>query len=116
MLDLGVERLLARTQYVLRDLEDDRLGAALAATLTRADLSAADAVGWLDPVSSGPRLDGRGVRPEISNTLRALRVVHLQVDRGVRLPGISDPVAVPHRVAVKDRLVEVSRALTTNRP
>lgn len=113
MLDLGIERLLAPTQHVFRDLEDDRLGAALAATLTRTDLTAADAVAWLDPTGSGPRLDGRGVRPEVSNTLRTMRVVYWQVDRGVRLSGVDDPVPVPHRAAVKDRLVAASRALMT---
>jgi len=41
MLDLGIARLLAPTDQVLRDLEDDRLGAALAVTLTRPELSEA---------------------------------------------------------------------------
>lgn len=114
MLELGIGRLLTPTEYVLRDLEDDRLGSALAATLTRTDLTEADAVAWLEPAIRGVVLGGDdpGIRPEVSNTLRTLRMVYLLVDRGLPLPGAKDPVAVMHRDAIRARLVEVFRAAT----
>ena len=74
MLRLGIGRLLTPTQYVLRDLEDDRLGYALAVTLTRADLTEIDAVDWLDPALralANPPVEG--ITPEVSNTIRTLR-------------------------------------------
>src|SRR3954471_5687231 len=114
MLELGIGRLLKPTEYVLRDLEDDRLGSALAATLTRTDLTEADAVAWLEPAIRGVVLGGGepGIRPEVSNTLGTVRMVYLLGDRGRPLPGAKDPVAVMHRDAVRARLVEVFRAAT----
>jgi hypothetical protein len=113
MLDLGIARLLTPIDQVLRDLEDDRLGAALAVTLTRPELSEADAVGWLDPAVAGVRISGAGgIRPEVSNTLRTLRVVYLLINRGVRVPGVEELVEVPHRAAVRTRLVDALRAAT----
>lgn len=109
MLRLGIGRVLTPTAYVLRDLEDDRLGYALAATLTRADLTETDATGWLDPAARA--LVGRppdGIPAEVTNTLRTLRVVYVLVDRGVRLG--DSVVQVPYRAAVLDRLAEVFRA------
>ncbi|ADB29697.1 hypothetical protein Kfla_0576 [Kribbella flavida DSM 17836] len=111
MLRLGIGRLLTPTEYVWRDLEDDRLGYALAVTLTRADLTETDATGWLDPAARA--LVGYppdGPRPEVSNTLRTLRVVYVLVDQGVR---IGDQVAeVPHRDLVRAKLTEVLRMAT----
>ncbi|TCO47581.1 uncharacterized protein DUF2785 [Kribbella antiqua] len=110
MLRLGIGRLLTPTSYVLRDMEDDRLGRALAATLTRADLSEADAVEWLDPAVrqlSNPPVEG--ITPEVTNTIRTLRVLYLLVDHGVR---VGEVVEVPHRELVKTKIVEVVRIVT----
>lgn len=111
MLRLGIGRLLTPTDHVLRDLEDDRLGFALAATLTRADLTQADATGWLDPairaVSVHP---ADGIRPEVTNTLRTLRVVYVLVDQGVRLD--QTVTQIPHRDQVKAKLLGVLHAAT----
>ena len=113
MLRLGVGRLLTPTEYVLRDLEDDRLGFALAVALTRQDLSEEDAVGWLDPaVRAVATVPAAGFAPEISNTLRTLRVVHLLADHGVRLDDEHPNVQIPHRDLVKAKLLEVFRAAT----
>ncbi|WP_432944459.1 DUF2785 domain-containing protein [Kribbella sp. CA-253562] len=111
MLRLGVGRMLTPTDHVWRDLEDDRLGYALAATLTRTDLLETDATGWLDPVARVlANHPADGVRPEVSNTLRTLRVLYVLVDRGVR---INDSVVqVPHRELVRDKLADVLRTAT----
>ncbi|WBQ04896.1 DUF2785 domain-containing protein [Kribbella sp. CA-293567] len=113
MLRLGVGRLLTPTEYVLRDLEDDRLGVALGVALTRPDLSKEDALGWLDPaVRAVVTTPTAGFAPEISNTLRTLRVVHLLVDHGVRLDDEHPNVQIPHGDEVKAKLLEVFRAAT----
>jgi len=112
MLRLGIGRLLTPTEYVLRDLEDDRLGFALAVALTRPDLSEDDAIAWLDPaVRAVATVPAAGVRPEVSNTLRTLRVVSVMVDHGVRL-GDEEATQVPHREQVKAKLLEVFRTAT----
>lgn len=111
MLRLGIGRILTPTDYVLRDLEDDRLGHALAVTLTRADLLETDATVWLDPAGralGSPPPDG--VRPEVTNTMRTLRAAYVLVDQGVR---IGDAVhQVPHRDLVRAKLAEVLRMAT----
>lgn len=111
MLRLGIGRLLTPTDHVLRDLEDDRLGFALAAALTRTDLTLADATGWLDPaIRSVTAQPGEGIRPELTNTLRTLRVLYVLVDHGVRLN--QTVTQIPHRDPVKAKLVEVFHAAT----
>ena len=60
MLRLAADRLLAPTDYVLRDREDDRLGYAMALTCTRAELTEAESVGWLDPVAADFEAGGPG--------------------------------------------------------
>ncbi|MEV8376825.1 DUF2785 domain-containing protein [Kribbella sp. NPDC056861] len=113
MLRLGVGRLLTPTEYVLRDLEDDRLGFALGVALTREDLTGADAVGWLDPaLRAVVTVPAAGFAPEISNTLRTLRVVYLMVDHGVRLDDERPNVQIPHRDQVKAKLLEVFQTAT----
>ncbi len=68
MLYLATKRLLAKTDYVLRDQEDDRLAYAIALTLARAELSEAESVAWLGPDRGGLQLRrtraGPGVRLE----------------------------------------------------
>lgn len=113
MLRLGIGRLLTPTEHVMRDLEDDRLGFALSAALTRPDLSEADATSWLDPAVRAITMhDLGGIAAESSNTLRTLRVVYLMLDHGVLLDREKPPVQVPHRDAVKAKLVEVFHAAT----
>jgi hypothetical protein len=113
MLRLGIGRLLTPTEYVLRDLEDDRLGFALAVTLTREDLLETDATDWLDPVLQAVSIvPTEGFRPEVSNTLRTLRVVYTMVDHGVRLDADNPQAQVPHRDLVKAKLLEVFHTAT----
>ncbi|GAA2820968.1 DUF2785 domain-containing protein [Kribbella solani] len=111
MLRLGIGRLLTPTAYVLADLEDDRLGYALAATLTRTDLNDEDVTGWLDPALralSNPPVEG--IRPEVTNTIRTLRALYVLADHGVR---VRDRITViPRRDQVKTKLVDVLRTVT----
>jgi hypothetical protein len=113
LLDLAAARLLARTGHVFADSEDDRLGHAIALTLTRAELTEPQSIGWLDPVASAFATAQQGPGPgpapaEISNTTRTLRVLYLLADRGVRPDWADgDPVALAHRLAVRERLAGV---------
>ncbi|MFI9784004.1 DUF2785 domain-containing protein [Kitasatospora sp. NPDC051984] len=109
LLALGTARLLAPTGHVFDAMEDDRLGCALALTLTRPELTERQAVGWLDAVAEVFAGGEPGPVPaEVSNTLRALRVVHLLAVRGVRPQwGGAEVRALPHGAAVGERIAEV---------
>ena len=109
MLKLAAGRLLAKTEYVLRDQEDDRLAYAMALTLTREELTEDAATAWLEPVAADFAQGEPGPVPaHATNTMRTLRLLYLLADRGVR-PGWGREQAVPlrHREAVKQRLAEV---------
>jgi hypothetical protein len=114
MLRLGIGRLLTPTAHVLRDMEDDRLGYALAATLTRGELTDSDATTWLDPAIRAFAVPpAEGITPEITNTVRTLRALYLLVDHGVRVPtGAAALTSIPYRDAVKARITEVVRTIT----
>jgi len=113
MLRLGIGRLLTPTPYVLRDMEDDRLGYALGVTLTRTDLTESDATDWLVPaVRAFATPPVEGISPEVTNTIRTLRVLYLLVDHGLRLPGANNLTQVPQRDAVKAKITEVVRTVT----
>ncbi len=91
-----------------RDQEDDRLAAAVAATLTREDLTTTEATGWLDPVQellAGP--DETRVAARVSNTLRTLRALHVLLATGVKIGDQTEAVIPPHAAAIQRRLVEV---------
>ena len=109
MLELAVRRLLAKTDYVLRDQEDDRLAYAMALTLSREELTAESATGWLEPVAADLTQEDSGPTPaHATNTVRTLRVLYLLADRGVRPGwGRAEAVRIPHREAVKERLADV---------
>jgi Protein of unknown function (DUF2785) len=110
LLDLAAARLLAPTDYVFADQEDDRVAHAVALTLTRAELTRGEAVGWLTAIAGSLGAGQPGPVPApASNTMRTLRVLYLLADRGVRLDwsAQAEPVALPHREAVKERLAEV---------
>ncbi|WP_433675469.1 DUF2785 domain-containing protein [Microbacterium gorillae] len=111
LLALGAARLLEPTAHVFDAMEDDRLGFALALTLTRPELTERQAVDWLDVIAERFESGTPGPVPaEISNTMRTLRVVHLLAARGVR-PHWGEPevLALPHGAAVGERIAEVLR-------
>ncbi|WP_424216496.1 DUF2785 domain-containing protein (plasmid) [Streptomyces sp. BI20] len=103
MLDLGAARLIAPTDHVYAQLEDDRLARSLARVLTRPDLSAADSVGWLDPIGErfGADRIGVPVPAQVSNCLRTLRLLHILADRGVRPHSGLPPEPLRHGAEVK---------------
>ncbi len=109
LLALGAARLLAPTGHVFDAMEDDRLGFALALSLTRPDLTPAQSVGWLDAVAEVFATGRPGPMPaEVSNTLRTLRVVHLLAACGVRPTWGGEEVRpLPHGPAIGRRIVEV---------
>ena len=109
LLDLAAARLLARTAYVFAHQEDDRLAFAVGRTLTRNELSEADAVRWLDPIATEFAAGEPGpVPPFASNTMRTLRVLYLMADRGIR-PDWSGgrPVLLAHHEILRQRLADV---------
>ncbi|WP_427886394.1 DUF2785 domain-containing protein [Kribbella sp. GL6] len=113
MLRLGIGRLLTPTPYVFRDMEDDRLGYALAATLTRADLTGDDVTDWLDPalrVLSNPPAEG--ITPEVTNLVRTLRVLYVFADHGLRIGSAKKLTPIPRREQLKARLADVLRIFT----
>jgi hypothetical protein len=109
LLDLAAARLLAHTDYVFAHQEDDRLGYAIGLTLTREELSEADAVGWLDPIAADFAAGTPGPVPaHASNSMRTLRFLYLLADRGVRPEWNSgEPVQLRHHAMLCDRLADV---------
>lgn len=109
MLDLAAARLTARTDHVFGQLEDDRLGKAVARILTRPDMSERDATAWLDPIAArfGADRITTPVPAHLTNCLRTLRLLYVLADRGVRPSAESAPDALHHREAVKGRIAEV---------
>jgi len=109
MLDLAVRRLLTPTSYLFAAMEDDRLGYALALTLTREELTERQSVAWLEPVAADFAAGRPGpVPPHASNTMRTLRVLYLLADRGARpTPWGGEPLPLRHAAAVRERVAEV---------
>ena len=109
MIDLAVDRMLAPTDFVWADQEDDRLAYALAMTLTRPSLTEAQALGWLDRIAAAFAEGEPGPVPAFaSNTMRTLRTLYMLVDRGVRPRRPDAPVlVVGHRDSLKSRLADV---------
>ncbi|MCX4744236.1 DUF2785 domain-containing protein [Kitasatospora sp. NBC_01287] len=109
LLELAVARLLAPTEHLFDAMEDDRLGLAIALTLTRAELTERQAVDWLRPITAEFRSGQPGPMPaHASNTMRTLRVVHLLASRGVRPhPYTGDAVELPHAAAVREAVAAV---------
>ncbi|GAB7185816.1 DUF2785 domain-containing protein [Kitasatospora sp. Ki12] len=108
LLALAAERLLAPTDYLFAEREDDRLAKAVGLVLTRGDLTAEQSIGWLSPIGSALAPHERGPMPAwASNTVRTLRALYLAADLGVsaRRDGHRAPLA--HGEAVKARLAEV---------
>lgn len=111
MLEVGAARLVVPTEFVWRDMEDERFSHALTRALLRPELSEEQATAWLAPVAEMLSARERGpLPPAVSNALRTLRGVHLGVDRGLRETRNGDVRPVPHREAILDA---VAKALHT---
>ncbi|MFG1741609.1 DUF2785 domain-containing protein [Micromonospora chalcea] len=108
MLDLAAARLVAPTEHLFAEQEDDRLARAIALVLARPGLSRADALAWLEPVAAGYAALPRGTTPaHASNSIRTLRALYVLLDTGVGLSRDAPALPQPHRDAVKARLAEV---------
>ncbi|MFI8437384.1 DUF2785 domain-containing protein [Streptomyces sp. NPDC079020] len=110
MLALAAERLVVPTDELFAQQEDDRLAQGVARTLTRPELSEAEAVGWLDAIETDFAAGRRGaptVAAHTSNAMRTLRMLYLLADTGVRVDGVHAPGRPPHAEALKRRLTEV---------
>jgi hypothetical protein len=115
LLELAVDRILTDHGYLWADDEDDRLGYALATVLTRTELSAADASGWLARIREAIESGEPGpVPPWAANALRTLGSLYVFADRGVSwydpaAGTMSSAVALPHAGAVKDAVAGTLR-------
>jgi hypothetical protein len=115
LLELAVDRLLVDEGYLYGNNEDDRIGYALASVLTRPELSAAAAVGWIGRLHDAIAAREPGPVPAwAANSLRTLAALYVLADRGVRWyePAVDahgPVVALPHAGAVKDRIAETLR-------
>ncbi|GAA1068854.1 hypothetical protein GCM10009665_73740 [Kitasatospora nipponensis] len=110
LLELGAARMLAPAGQLWDAMEDERLGYALARTLTRPELTPAQSVDWLDAVAADFLAGEPGPVPyHASNTLRTLWMLALCAERGVRTErhGDGERRQLTHREAVRGRLVEV---------
>ena len=105
MLELGARRMLADTDYVWRDAEEDRLGHAIALTLTRPDLTAEQSTEWLDLIDEKFSRGEPGPMPAYaSNSIRTLRLLYVLADRGVRAEPDAEPQPLTHRAEITKRL------------
>ena len=102
LLDLACARLLAPTSYVFAHQEDDRVALAIATVLTRSELTAAAATGWLGAVRRYFEASSPGPVPApAANTMRTLRSLYLMADRGFRPdPGQNRKCIPPHRAEI----------------
>jgi hypothetical protein len=105
MLELAARRMMADTDYVWRDAEDDRLGCAIALTLSRPDLTVEQSTAWLRPIDERFGQGEPGPVPAwASNSIRTLRLLYVLADRGVRATRSAQLTPLIHAAAVKQRL------------
>jgi hypothetical protein len=111
MLDVAAARLLAHTDHLWAEREDERLAQAIALTLTRPELTSAQATEWLTPIAANLRAVANVTTPAyVSNTLRTLRALYILTERGVSERRDDPQHQIPHRDAVKQRLLDVFEA------
>jgi hypothetical protein len=109
ILNLAVRRLRTPTGYLFAEMEDARLAHGIALTLSRPELSAAEAVGWLDPIEVDLNEDeAEHVLPRLANMIRVLQALYMLADRGVHRSWDGGAVlALPHKDGLKARIADV---------
>jgi hypothetical protein len=113
MLELAARRMLAETDYVWRDAEDDRLGCAIAVTLSRPQLTVEQSTAWLGLVDEKFSQGEPGpMPPYASNSIRTLRLLYVLADRGVRADPAGQPTPLIHAEPVKRRLAAALAPVT----
>ncbi|KRF40345.1 hypothetical protein ASG96_05495 [Terrabacter sp. Soil810] len=111
LLDALARRMVAPTNFVWRDREDDRLACAIALTLSRDDVDEAMAVAWLDHVRAMFAAGTPGPVPaEASNTMRTLRSLHVALGEQV-LHG-DEAVTVVHSEVVRQAVAALLAEVT----
>ena len=107
MLDLAARRLVAPTDHVFREQEDDRIAQAVGEVLLRTGADDPRALRWLDPVAELLAGGKPGPVPgHVSNTLRTLRALHVLADAGVPTPEARrEPI--PGADRLRARIIEV---------
>ncbi|MEU0835548.1 DUF2785 domain-containing protein [Streptomyces sp. NPDC056231] len=112
LLGLAAERLLATTDYLFAEREDDRLAKAIALVLTRPDLTPERSTAWLSEIGAALAPYERGPIPVwASNTVRTLRALYVLADLGVSAERGGYPVPLAHGDAVKAQVAAVLRPL-----
>ncbi|MFC7358673.1 DUF2785 domain-containing protein [Nocardioides astragali] len=112
MLELAARRLTLPTDFLWGDGEDERLGHAIALTLTHPRLTETDAVGWIDAVATSWASREPGPPPAwVSNAARTLRMVVVLTWTGVRSDNLPT-TPLRHAAAVRARLVSTLHTLT----
>jgi hypothetical protein len=111
LLDALAARIVAPTEHVWRDQEDDRVARAVTFVLARPGLPVGVATGWLGAVGALFASGSPGaVPPEASNTMRTLRSLHVAL--GEQVLRDDEPVVVEHaevvRAAAAQLLAEVT--------
>ncbi|GAA2992642.1 hypothetical protein GCM10010519_27690 [Streptomyces lactacystinicus] len=110
LLGLAAERLLAPTEYLFAEREDERLAKAVALVLTRPDLTPERSTAWLAPIAEALAPYEYGPMPVwASNAVRTLRALYLLADLGVCAERGGRPVPLAHGEVVKARVAEVLR-------
>jgi hypothetical protein len=112
MLDVAACRLTAPTDHLWAAGEDERLGHAIALTLTHPAIVEEDAVAWIDTVAASWLDVEPGPPPAwVSNAARTLRVVVALTLTGVRAEDYPT-TPVLHVEAVRARLLSALHTLT----
>lgn len=105
-------RLLAPTDTVWRDQEDDRVAHALATVLTHPGLDEHAATRWTEPLAAVLAQSRPGPVPApVSNTLHTLRSLSLALEHEVLVGG--EGTVVPHRDVVRRAVASAVRPPTT---
>jgi uncharacterized protein DUF2785 len=113
MLELGARRMLADTDHVWRDAEEDRLARAIALTLTRPDLTAEQSTGWLRLIDEKFSHGEPGPVPAYaSNSIRTLRLLYVLADRGVRAKPDAQPAPMTYQAEITRGLVSSMAPVT----
>jgi hypothetical protein len=98
LLDAAAERVHAPTAYHLTQQEDDRLGLAAMTILVRGAVATDDARAWIDRLAAPWRVRATGATsPQLDNTIRLARTLHLQLTLGIRLEPTGAVRAMPDR-------------------
>lgn len=106
LLDVGVARLIAPSDYLYAHQEDDRLALAFALILCRQDLTEELSVAWLSGVQRYFETGAPGPVPvPAANTMRMMHSLYLHVDLGVHYENLTRELA--HAEAVRREMVRL---------